>query len=138
MPPTPAHFRNIIFLFYEKSSDNIQKGRRLSFVVRCPSSVIVVLRLSSSFVVVRGPPSSVVVRRCRTMKSYKVSFFQKQCPFSQGVPKRGNRKMTTSTVMASRKGDPQHDVEGTICCRTQYENSLRMQQSGILMQKVVV
>ena len=31
-----------------------------------------------------------------------------QRPFSRGGPKRGNPTMTTSTVTARRKGDPQH------------------------------
>ena len=31
-----------------------------------------------------------------------------QQPFSRGGPKRGNPTMTTSTVTAKRKGDPQH------------------------------
>jgi hypothetical protein len=31
-----------------------------------------------------------------------------QRPFSPGGPKRGNPTMTTSTVTARRKGDPQH------------------------------
>ena len=35
-----------------------------------------------------------------------------QRPFSRGGPKRGNPIMTTSTVTARRKGDPQHYVEG--------------------------
>ena len=29
-----------------------------------------------------------------------------------GGQQRGNLRMTTNTVMAKRKGDPQHDVEG--------------------------
>ena len=35
-----------------------------------------------------------------------------QPPFSRGGPKRGNPTMTTSTITARRKGDPQHYVEG--------------------------
>ena len=32
--------------------------------------------------------------------------------FSRGGPKRRNPTMTTSTITAGRKGDPQHYVEG--------------------------
>ena len=37
-------------------------------------------------------------------------------PFSRGVQKRGNPTMTKSTIMARRKGDPQHYVEGNNIC----------------------
>ena len=37
---------------------------------------------------------------------------KKTPPFSRGGPKRGNPTMTTSTITARRKGDPQHYVEG--------------------------
>ena len=96
---------------------NLQKGRRLSFVVRrlCrrrPSvrrlSSVVGRRRPSSSVVRRRPSSSVVVRRRCATKLYKGFAFQKQRPFSQGGPNIGNTTVTTSTATAGRKGDPQH------------------------------
>ena len=49
-----------------------------------------------------------VLRYCLNMF---LCMLKLQQPFSRGAPKRGNPTMTTSTVTARRKGDPQHYVE---------------------------
>ena len=61
----------------------------------------------------RRPPSMGGAERRRRISGFhrnvtKTTTRKLQRPFSRGGPKRGNPTMTSSTVTARRKGDPQH------------------------------
>ena len=55
------------------------------------------------------------MRETNQKHSFKKGFVAKTTAafsFLEGVQQKGNPSMTTSTVRARRKGDPQHSVEG--------------------------